>query len=259
MLAELAQPFDVRSALPHRVPLSLARNVPRRRRGRWRSSVGGRHHPGTLGAFRRLMPALTTCTVYHGPRTTPDASDPRWRPADELFAKPPGDEAGVLVVDASMLEHMGELGKLPRRVVFVAADETAQTALGRRARVSIAGLSDPLAIRRVIDAACLLACARLTSVHLRQRIARHKEEFREMGRISMSLMLERDRHALLRRIIEQGKRLTGSDASSATRRAPKRPSSTTTPIICPPTQPSRQTRVWTGNSATTENPCWPCR
>jgi HD-GYP domain-containing protein (c-di-GMP phosphodiesterase class II) len=158
------------------------------------------------------MPALTTCTVYHGSGTTPDASDPRWRPAEELFAKPPGDEAGVLVVDASMLDHMGELSKLPRRVVFVAADETAQTALGRRARVSIAGLSDPVAINRVIDAACLLACARLTSVHLRQRIARHKDEFREMGRISMGLMLERDRDALLRRIIDQGKRLTGSDA-----------------------------------------------
>ena len=113
-----------------------------------------------------------------------------------------------------MLERMSDLRKLPRRVVFVSADDAAQTALGMRALVSIAGVNDLLARNRLLDAACMLSCVRHAGVRLRRRLARHKRESREMTRIGMALMMERDRETLLRAIVDQGKRLTGSDAGA---------------------------------------------
>ena len=158
------------------------------------------------------MSAPATCIIYHGPRTVPNESDRgRWRPAEELFEKGSGGDPSVLVVDASMLEHRENLRRLPRRVVFVAADDASQTALGRRAPISIAGVQDRVARNRVLDAACVLSCARHAGVRLRRRLASRKLEFREMSRIGMALMHERDLPTLLRQIVDQGKRLTGSD------------------------------------------------
>ena len=158
------------------------------------------------------MSAPANCLIYHGSRTIPDASGrARWRSADELFAKTSVDEPAVLIVDASMLPRRDLLRRLPRRVVLVAADDDAQTALGSRAPVSIAGVHDVLARNRVLDAACMLSCARHAGVRIRRRLARRKLEFRELSRIGMALMQERDRDALLRQIVDQGKRLTESD------------------------------------------------
>jgi len=158
------------------------------------------------------MSAPADCIIYHGPPTLPDESDrARWRPAEELFANGAGSGPSVLVVDASMLAHREKLRRLPRRVVFVAADDAAQTALGRRAPISIAGVSDFVARNRVLDAACMLSCARHAGVRIRRRLASRKLEFREMSRIGMALMHERDLPTLLREIVDQGKRLTGSD------------------------------------------------
>jgi HD-GYP domain-containing protein (c-di-GMP phosphodiesterase class II) len=156
--------------------------------------------------------APANCIIYHGPRTVPGEADrTRWRPVDELFEKERVDEPAVLVVDASMLARRDRLRRLPRRVVFVAADDAAQTALGRRAPISIVGVHDTVARGRVLDAACMLSCARHAGVRIRRRLARNKTEFRELSRIGKALMLERDRDALLRQIVDQGKRLTGSD------------------------------------------------
>jgi GAF domain-containing protein len=110
-----------------------------------------------------------------------------------------------------MLARRDRLRRLPRRVVFVAADDAAQTALGRRAPISIVGVHDTVARGRVLDAACMLSCARHAGVRIRRRLARNRTEFRELSRIGKALMLERDRDALLRQIVDQGKRLTGSD------------------------------------------------
>src|SRR5262249_11510257 len=96
----------------------------------------------------------------------------------------------------------------------VAADDASQSALGRRAPVSIAGLDDPVARDRVIHAACLLACARRAGAALRARLARHRVESRELNRIGMALMMEPDRADLLRQIVRQGKRLTQSDSGA---------------------------------------------
>jgi HD-GYP domain-containing protein (c-di-GMP phosphodiesterase class II) len=135
----------------------------------------------------------------------------RWRPADELFAMQNYDEPAVLVVDASMLARRDILRRLPRRVVFVAADDKVQAALESRVKISIAGVHDDLGRKRVLDAACVLSCARHAGVRIRRRLASRKLEFRELSRIGMALTLERDRDALLRQIVDQGKRLTGSD------------------------------------------------
>ena len=155
------------------------------------------------------------CTIYHGHSVSPDPAHPsHWRDANELWAKGPGDEAVLLIVDCSMLERRDRLRQHPRRVVLVAADEASREALGRRAPISIAGLEDLTARNRVIDAACSLACARRTAEALRTRLARLRLEWRELNRIGTALMLETDRADLLRQIVEQGKRLTGSDSGA---------------------------------------------
>src|SRR5438094_10139372 len=110
-----------------------------------------------------------------------------------------------------MLARRDLLRRIPRRVVFVAADEATQTALGARVPISIAGVAGAVARNRVLDAACMLSCARHAGVRIRRRLARNKLEFHELSRIGEALMTERDRDALLRMIVDQGKRLTGSD------------------------------------------------
>jgi HD-GYP domain-containing protein (c-di-GMP phosphodiesterase class II) len=156
--------------------------------------------------------ARDNCIIYYGPGTSPDTSDAaRWRPADELFAKQTYDDPAVLVVDASMLAQRHLLRRIPRRVVLVAGDDAVQSELGHRAAISIVGVTDDHARNRVLDAACRLSCARHDGVRLRRRLFNRKLEFRELSRIGMALMLERDRDALLRQIVDQGKRLTGSD------------------------------------------------
>ena len=164
---------------------------------------------------RKTDPGRPPCIIYHGPSVAPDdAHADRWRNADELFAKGPGEEAQLLIVDRAMLERRDRLRKLPRRVVLVAADEAVREALGRRSPISIAGIHDGTARNRIIHAACRLACARRAGVRLRKRLARQKAESRELNRIGMSLMLERDGTTLLREIVRQGKRLTGSDSGA---------------------------------------------
>ncbi len=144
----------------------------------------------------------TACALYHGPGLEPDTSGERWRPAEELFA---GVTApAVLLVDASLLERIGDVRSLPDNVVIVAADKSARDALGRRAEMSVAEMADKTARREALHAACLLATERSAAM-------RSEEEFHELSRIGIGLMCERDRKALLRMIVLQGKRLTHSD------------------------------------------------
>ena len=144
----------------------------------------------------------TACVTYHGPGIEPDASGARWRPAEELFAGV--NSPAVLLVDASLLERVGDARSLPNHVVIVAADRSAHDALGRRAEMSVAAIADEAARREVLHAACLLATARFAATH-------SDDLFHELSRIGMGLMSERDRKALLRLIVVQGKRLTHSD------------------------------------------------
>jgi len=68
----------------------------------------------------------TDYTIYHGPGCGPDAfltSHATWRPYVELLAqRGAGNEATVLIVDATMLERIAELRDLPDHVIIVAGD-----------------------------------------------------------------------------------------------------------------------------------------
>jgi hypothetical protein len=46
--------------------------------------------------------------------------------------------AAVLLVDASLLDRIGDSGDMPDHFVMVATDEAAEAALGRRVEISLA-------------------------------------------------------------------------------------------------------------------------
>ncbi len=182
-----------------------------------------------------------SCHVYHGPGTSPVAfgklhvdaiseDEPeatgqarppraarrvrlRWRQADELFARRRGRrEASVLLMDASLLERIGELRDLPQHVVIVATDEASESALGGRAHLSVVELRDAAHRVRALRTAAQLSAARLMAARLGCALAQARHEVHELNRIGMALMDERDLSVLLPQIVHQGKQLTGSDA-----------------------------------------------
>jgi len=145
------------------------------------------------------------CTIYGGRGIAPDGCDPPCRPADQLLGTGAGvASASVLLVDATLLERIGDASAVPEHVVIVATDEPAESALGRRAELSIAEVTDAVARRAVLRAACEIAIARFAATE-------SEAEFLELSRISIGLMREHDRKALLRLIVTQCKRLTHSD------------------------------------------------
>jgi len=167
--------------------------------------------------YRDPVAPTPACTVYHG-ATTPEAfrDDPtRWRPADELFAMDVEDvPAGALIVDRTMEPRTAELRRLPRHIVLIAADDASERLLERLPHVSVASLRRAGDRRRVLRGACLFACTQLLSTLRRRQLARANRELRELNRIGMSLMVERDLVTLLRRILQIGKRLTESDGGA---------------------------------------------
>ena len=145
-----------------------------------------------------------TCVLYRSPRISSNSLDSPSRSADELLAADAVATAAVLLVDASLLERLGDSRDVPDHVVMVATDEAAETALGRRAQISLAGIADAAARRAILRAACEAADARFA-------VAQFEEEFHELSRIGIELMREHDRKALLRLIVAQTKQLTESD------------------------------------------------
>ena len=133
---------------------------------------------------------------------------------DELFASPGLDrEPAVVIVDESTLDRVDELRRLAQHVVLVPADARAQAALADRATISIAGISSPAIQGRFLAAACNLSCALLSARRRRRKLVGARRELRELNKLGMSLMLERDQQELLRQIVELGKRVTGSDGA----------------------------------------------
>ncbi|HEX4469065.1 MAG TPA: GAF domain-containing protein [Gemmatimonadaceae bacterium] len=153
--------------------------------------------------------------MYRNPpslATDADAADDASNSVDELLAS--GSNTGVpavVIVDESMLDRVDQLRRLARHVVLVSADAQAESALGERAIISIAGISSPAVHHRLLAAACELSCALLSATRRRRDLARARRDLRELNRLGMSLMLERDREQLLREIVELGKRVTESD------------------------------------------------
>jgi HD-GYP domain-containing protein (c-di-GMP phosphodiesterase class II) len=147
------------------------------------------------------------CVLYARPGTTCDLCGSPYRPAHELLAADTATTPSVLLVDAGLVERIRDPHSVPEHAVIVATDEQAAAALGRRAELSLAGISDAATRRTVFQAACQAAIAQF-------KIAQFEEEFHEVSRIGIALMRERDREALLRLIVAQCKRLTYSDGGA---------------------------------------------
>src|SRR5215207_1876427 len=146
-----------------------------------------------------------TCVMYAGRGIASDNGELPRRPAEELLGSATVvTSASVLLVDGSLVERVGDASAVPDHVVIVATDEPAASTLGRRADLSIAGITDAAARRAVLRAACEVATARIAAT-------RSEAEFQELSRIGIGLMREHDRKALLRLIVGQCKRLTHSD------------------------------------------------
>ncbi|HEX4684387.1 MAG TPA: HD domain-containing phosphohydrolase [Gemmatimonadaceae bacterium] len=166
---------------------------------------------------KRLKLALA-CTIYHGSTASGAAFGVdeeragRWRPADELFASDGvGKHPAVLLVDESMLGDANLLRRVGRHVVFVAADEASERALGLRAHISLARIMMAADRHRLLSLACELSCARFGGLRRRRHLRRAVRRRRELERIGMALMLERNQEQLLQQIVTAGKQITGSD------------------------------------------------
>jgi HD-GYP domain-containing protein (c-di-GMP phosphodiesterase class II) len=153
-------------------------------------------------AGRRDAPA---CVLYSGFDVASESCDALCRPAEQLLAD--GAAAtlpSVLLVDATLVARVGDAHAVAHHVVIVAADQAAEAALGRRADISLAGMTDAAARRAILSAACQTAIARFS-------VMLSEAEFKELSRIGIALMGEHDRKALLRLIVAQCKQLTHSD------------------------------------------------
>jgi HD-GYP domain-containing protein (c-di-GMP phosphodiesterase class II) len=162
---------------------------------------------------------FAACVVYHGsgPVATRLAAMPdrraRWQAVDGLVDRAGElDHPAVFLVDETLVDHFAALRDLPRHVVLVAADRPAEDALGRRAHVSLGGIDDEVARRRLLRAACQLSCARLRGSRRRQSITQREHELRDLTKVGIALMAEHNRRALLDKIVDVGKELTASDA-----------------------------------------------
>jgi HD-GYP domain-containing protein (c-di-GMP phosphodiesterase class II) len=160
-----------------------------------------------------------SCIIHH-PAGWPNAfltlsvaGEAIWRPAAEFFARGHVlDQPTVLIMDATMLEHVSELRNIPEHVIIVAADSASEAALGERADISLVGGAGKRGRQRALRAGCLLSDARLRLARQSRRILRTRRELYELNRIGMALMLERDENVLLHQILDVGKRFTESDA-----------------------------------------------
>jgi HD-GYP domain-containing protein (c-di-GMP phosphodiesterase class II) len=136
----------------------------------------------------------------------------KWRPIDGLLENNASvNQPAVVLVDASMLPLLEQLRRLAPHIILVAVDEQSEAALAALATISIARAQTPADRTRLLAVACELSCARLTAVRRRRQLARALRERRELERIGMDLMQERDQDLLLEQIVVIGKRITGSD------------------------------------------------
>ena len=169
------------------------------------------------------MPDATL--IYHDAHmaadafTAPALAEPAdirlWRSAHELFtddAVPP-DAPVVLLADDDLLVQHADLSALPPYVVVVATDAASAGHLGARADVSMMDAPSSVVRRELLDAACALAMTRFELARARRKLSRVERDLRDLSKIGMALMLERDRAALLHLILDGGKQLTASDGA----------------------------------------------
>lgn len=157
--------------------------------------------------------------LFHGPRFRLSALQPALEvervtvlPADHLLCGSADcDGPAVLVVDGTLLEPPPKLELLPDHLAIVAGDAAAEHALGDDADLSLVAIREVEAKLSMLRAAFRLSAERLDRRHCQLELTRSRNELTELNRIGMALMLEHDPDTLLRRIVEQCIRLTGSD------------------------------------------------
>ena len=168
-------------------------------------------------SIRRGREKPGVCTIYHSAGLIPDISGlPYARlglAGDRAGKARTGRQVAVMLVDQSMLDHLHDLLSLPPNVVLVASDAASEAALGARADLSINGLAEPAAKARVLDAAALCSNERVIAMQWRHQLLCTRRDLHELNDISIALMYERDQDRLVRRIVQQGMMLTGSDGA----------------------------------------------
>ncbi|MBI4410256.1 MAG: GAF domain-containing protein [Gemmatimonadetes bacterium] len=132
----------------------------------------------------------------------------------------PPDAPAVLLLDQTLVAAAGnlldELDALPDALVVVAVDEQVEARVRRADRVllTLPPVGETRQILRTLHVAFRHAAARLAAARAEAELARTRAELRELNRIGMALMTERDPDRLLVHILEQARRLTQSDAGS---------------------------------------------
>ncbi|MGH7677201.1 MAG: GAF and HD-GYP domain-containing protein [Gemmatimonadaceae bacterium] len=154
--------------------------------------------------------------MYHSSGSAPDLSslsNPKVRDAAEVFSRArAGREVAVLLANESLLDKATAIRGLPDNVIVVAEDAETEKVLGDRVDLSLNGITDPAAKRRMLCAASNFSGARVAAAKRRYELTCTRRDLHELNQISLGLMHEQDQHVLIDRIVAQGKLLTESDA-----------------------------------------------
>ena len=119
----------------------------------------------------------------------------------------------LLLTGALLAEGAASLARIPDHVVLVAADVEAGEEAGRLI-LSLDDLAGDEAVLRGLRSTARHSASLLAQARTRSQLDRLSGELRELNRIGMALMSERDPEQLLNLILTQARRLTTSDAGS---------------------------------------------
>jgi len=137
------------------------------------------------------------------------------RPVESPARANPGDLPGILLLSS---EHDldGGLIEVPAHVVVLSVDETGRRAAEAEGRLFLAleDVNGEEAALRALRSAAHHSWSLLGQSRSRSQLQRVQEQVRELNRIGMALMSERDPEALLGLILTQARRVTTSDAGS---------------------------------------------
>ena len=161
---------------------------------------------GAAAPLSALAPELRAALDHAAPLTSLDDVDAAL------------DAPAVLVLDAELAALTPDLARrldaLPPGVVVVAADDDVATAVGPHERVLLTLPRDAQAAVASLHVAFRYAVTRHGAARLQYELTRSREELRQLNRIGMALMTERDPNRLLVEILDQAMALTSSDAGS---------------------------------------------
>jgi HD-GYP domain-containing protein (c-di-GMP phosphodiesterase class II) len=127
---------------------------------------------------------------------------------------PPGP--AVLVLSAELVSSRLDLARIPDHVVLIAIDAPGRDAGEERGRLflSIDDASGDDAVLRALRSAARHSTALLAQANAQRQLEQLAGELKELNKIGMALMSERDPDILLNLILTQARRLTTSDAGS---------------------------------------------